>query len=102
MPAQVGVLNDIFGIPTRAEHAVSDSEQAGSIRFEDFCGSVHGVSRLRNGRHYAPRRKSGLAPACCLLALACCLDLREEAHGHKWVTPGVLWSECIPRRFSDR
>jgi hypothetical protein len=45
VPAQVGILQKVLGFGARAEHAVGDPEQTGSVRFEECGGGSHGRFR---------------------------------------------------------
>src|SRR6185369_4553774 len=45
VPAEVGVLHDVFGVAARAEHAIGDAAQLCAMLFEDFCAGVHGTVR---------------------------------------------------------
>src|SRR3546814_8687667 len=45
VPAQPGILHGILGIADRAEHAVSQAEQAPAVALEGFRLVVHGADR---------------------------------------------------------
>src|SRR3546814_3398214 len=61
VPAQPGILHGILGIADRAEHAVSQAEQAPAVALEGFRLVVHGAALSLSGR--IPQRR-GSPPAC--------------------------------------